>query len=179
MPRASRSSARLTSFGAAKAGRRFERKAIREARQKGQGTDLYRHALLREAIRRSRLFYLICAHGRALWYALLETISRVFTKLRGRETLLGIDFLPSREATNAEFAFELMLCLRFKNEAPNLKEWLEYHHMVGVQHFALYNNNSTDDYRSVLDPYVNKLVHLLKDWPAVPASPSATTRLHR
>src|SRR5947209_13747598 len=98
---------------------------------------------LRHAIRQSRIFYLICAHGRTRWYALLEAISRGLTKLRGKETLIGIDFLPSREAATAEFEFELMLCLRFRNEAPNLKEWLEYHLMVGVQHFALYNNNST------------------------------------
>ena len=45
------------------------------------------------------------------------------------------------------------LCLIFKNEAPFLKEWLDYHLALGVDHFYLYNNNSDDDFREVLRPY--------------------------
>ena len=41
----------------------------------------------------------------------------------------------------------------FKNEAPYLAEWLDFHLAVGVGRFFLYNNNSTDDYLSVLKPY--------------------------
>lgn len=37
----------------------------------------------------------------------------------------------------------------FYNEAKFLKEWLDYHLVIGVGHFYLYNNNSTDDYMPV------------------------------
>ena len=42
-----------------------------------------------------------------------------------------------------------------KNEGPYLKEWLEFHMMVGVQHFYLYDNNSTDETQDVLEKYIN------------------------
>ena len=34
--------------------------------------------------------------------------------------------------------YQLSLILIFKDEAPYLQEWLEYHLMLGVQHFYLY-----------------------------------------
>ncbi len=53
----------------------------------------------------------------------------------------------------------------FKNEGPYLKEWLEFHMLVGVEHFYLYNNLSTDNYYAVLEPYVKKGIVDLIDWP--------------
>jgi hypothetical protein len=43
----------------------------------------------------------------------------------------------------------------FRNEVRFLKEWIEFHKLVGVEHFYLYNNLSTDDYMSVLSPYID------------------------
>jgi len=55
----------------------------------------------------------------------------------------------------------LSLSTHFKNDAPYLKEWIEFHLMVGVEKFYLWNNESTDDYMSILQPYINKkIVHL-------------------
>lgn len=66
--------------------------------------------------------------------------------------------------TNILSSYELSICTIFQNEAPYLKEWIEFHVEHGVQHFYLYNNNSTDDYKIVLKPYVdNKLVDIF-DW---------------
>jgi hypothetical protein len=42
----------------------------------------------------------------------------------------------------------------FKNEAPYLAEWLEYHLLVGIDRFWLVNNDSTDNYMEVLDRYI-------------------------
>lgn len=52
----------------------------------------------------------------------------------------------------------------FKNEAPYLKEWIEYHKIVGVDHFYLYNNNSEDGFNAVLEPYVKQGIVTLLDW---------------
>jgi hypothetical protein len=60
----------------------------------------------------------------------------------------------------------LSVCAIFQDEARWLKEWLEFHRMVGVQHFYLYNNNSTDHYSEVLEPYIQMGVVDLFDWPS-------------
>ena len=40
----------------------------------------------------------------------------------------------------SEKKYKLSICAIFKNEANYLKEWIEYHRMVGVEHFYLYNS---------------------------------------
>lgn len=45
-------------------------------------------------------------------------------------------------------------CMIFQNEAPYLKEWLEYHKNLGISHFFLYNNASKDNFWSILLPYI-------------------------
>lgn len=54
------------------------------------------------------------------------------------------------------YKYRLSAGMIFKNEASYLKEWIEYHRLVGVQHFYLFNNDSTDNYREVLQPYIAK-----------------------
>lgn len=44
----------------------------------------------------------------------------------------------------------------FQNEGPYLKEWIEYHKLIGVKHFYLYNNLSQDSFEEILQPYVEK-----------------------
>ncbi len=53
-------------------------------------------------------------------------------------------------------AYELGVVAIFKDSALYLKEWIEYHKMVGVDHFWLYNNESTDGWREILDPYIQE-----------------------
>lgn len=61
--------------------------------------------------------------------------------------------------------YNLSICAIFKNEARYLKEWIEYHRIVGVDHFYLYNNNSYDRYWNVLKPYVAEGIVTLIAWP--------------
>jgi Glycosyltransferase family 92 len=57
----------------------------------------------------------------------------------------------------------LSICAIFKNEATYLKEWIEYHRLVGVDHFYLYDNNSTDCPHEILNHYIKEgLVSLIK-----------------
>lgn len=59
----------------------------------------------------------------------------------------------------------LSICAIFKDEATYFKEWIEFHLLVGVEHFYLYNNGSMDNFIEVLDPYINKGFVTLIDWP--------------
>lgn len=56
------------------------------------------------------------------------------------------------------------VCALLKNEAKYLKEWLEYHLLVGVDHFYLYDIGSTDHYMKVLMPYFEKKRVTLVHW---------------
>lgn len=62
--------------------------------------------------------------------------------------------------------YKLSICAIFQDEAPYLKEWIEYHLLVGVEHFYLYNNDSQDKFRPILKPYIAQGIVELIDWPS-------------
>ena len=43
-----------------------------------------------------------------------------------------------------------------KNESKYIREWIEYHTILGVEHFYLYDNESDDNLRNILLPYIEK-----------------------
>ena len=61
--------------------------------------------------------------------------------------------------------YHISLCLMFKDEAPYLREWLEYHLLVGADHFYLYDNNSSDGFEEVIRPYLEAGLVTLIRWP--------------
>ena len=52
------------------------------------------------------------------------------------------------------FLHDLSVVAIVKDEARYLKEWLDYHLAAGVEHFYLYDNDSKDETREVLKPYI-------------------------
>lgn len=60
--------------------------------------------------------------------------------------------------------YKVSICAIFKNEAKYLREWIEFHLLVGVDHFYLYNNFSDDNYLDVLAPYIESGLVSLFDW---------------
>lgn len=66
------------------------------------------------------------------------------------------------------------LCCRIRDEARYLAEFVQYYSVCGVDHFFFYEKLSTDNFRTVLAPYIEQgLVTLFADWPHSPVSPSA------
>jgi Glycosyltransferase family 92 len=59
----------------------------------------------------------------------------------------------------------LSLCSLYKDHAEYLREWLEFHRLVGVERFYLYDNESNDDHEAVLAPYVERGIVEVHDWP--------------
>jgi glycosyl transferase family 92 len=54
------------------------------------------------------------------------------------------------------YSVYLAVCAMFRDEAPYLAEWVEFHRLVGVEHFYLYDNGSEDASRAVLAPWVRE-----------------------
>lgn len=59
----------------------------------------------------------------------------------------------------------LSACLCFKDAATYLPEWLAFYRALGVEHFYLYNNESTDNFAPVIAPYVNRGTATVIDFP--------------
>lgn len=70
--------------------------------------------------------------------------------------IFSLLFLARTEMLQAksEKKYDLVICAIFKDEELFLKEWIEYHKLVGVQHFYLYDNGSTDHSLEILKPYI-------------------------
>lgn len=55
-----------------------------------------------------------------------------------------------------------------KNEGPYLKEWIEYHKLVGVERFYFYDNESDDNTKDILESYIKDgivVYHFLPNHP--------------
>lgn len=78
-----------------------------------------------------------------------------------------VEFLPKKMAAH-DRKYHIAICSIFKNEAPFFKEFIIYHQMIGVEHFYFYNNNSTDDFQTVLRPFIEQGLVTLTDWPIKP-----------
>lgn len=79
--------------------------------------------------------------------------------------LLSYIIINMRRRKYVNKKYTLAICAIFKNEADFLKEWIEYHLLIGVDHFYLYNNFSDDNYLEVLSQYQDKGCITLIDWP--------------
>src|SRR6185437_4229751 len=74
------------------------------------------------------------------------------TRVKARAMLRAPVGLTVRliERASGDFKYPLAVCAIFREEAPFLDEWIAFHHGIGVRHFYLYNNFSSDHFRQVL-----------------------------
>ena len=68
----------------------------------------------------------------------------------------------------------LCLIAIFKNETQIIKEWVNHYLNQGVQKFFLIDNGSSDNYFSIIEPYIkNNIIYLVKD-----SKPQSQTELY-
>jgi hypothetical protein len=60
----------------------------------------------------------------------------------------------------------LAACTIYRDDAAYLAEWIEFHRLMGVERFFLYDNGSTDHHREVLAGYMAEGVATLQEWAA-------------
>lgn len=56
---------------------------------------------------------------------------------------------------NSKKKYSISICCIFKNEKKYLEEWIEYYRLIGVEHFYLFDNNSTDEPLELLQKYID------------------------
>jgi len=78
---------------------------------------------------------------------------------------LAITFACAFGFKKENYPYQVSIIAIFQNEDRFLKEWLDFHRLLGVEHFYLFNHLSNDRYREVLDPYIQAGIIELYDWP--------------
>lgn len=69
----------------------------------------------------------------------------------------------SAEAAQKQKKYELAVCSITRNDAPYLKEWVDFHLHQGVEHIYIYDNLSEDHPETVLRDYIQKgIVEIIK-----------------
>ncbi|MBQ7630216.1 MAG: glycosyltransferase family 92 protein [Selenomonadaceae bacterium] len=53
------------------------------------------------------------------------------------------------------FLYNFSITSIMKNEEPYVKEWLDYHLLAGADHFFIYDNDSTPEFKKILQPYID------------------------
>ncbi len=77
--------------------------------------------------------------------------------------LFKMFFLFLSKKTNHKFKYNLAITAIVKNEAQYIREWIEYHLMIGIEKFYIYDNDSTDKILEVLGEYIeNDIVEYKK-----------------
>jgi len=78
-----------------------------------------------------------------------------------------------RDLMLPQHAHQLAICAIFKDEVRNLGEWIAFHQSVGVDHFYLYDNRSSDNFEEVLAEHVRSGLVTYTNWPEYPGQLSA------
>jgi hypothetical protein len=58
--------------------------------------------------------------------------------------------------------------LIYRNHARYLREWIEFHMLMGFERFYLYDNGSDDDHLEILEPYIAEDIVVVEQWPLRP-----------
>jgi hypothetical protein len=68
---------------------------------------------------------------------------------------------------------DLVACIVVRNESRYIYEWLSFHYYVGIKHFYIYENCSTDDTIKIIKSWPKQDLLTLINWPVFPAQPKA------
>ena len=97
-------------------------------------------------------------HGRIRFYVklyVLKCASYLLSWIPG--------YYSSKDPEN--FKYRIAVTAIIKNEGRYLREWIDYHLLVGIEHFYLYNNESTDNTEEVLRTYIDSGIVNLRYFP--------------
>ncbi|XP_004363298.1 hypothetical protein CAOG_03570 [Capsaspora owczarzaki ATCC 30864] len=128
------------------------------------------NAPIARRIRMAIVLLVVCG---VLWWLLQMASSDRLHPIDQSEALFHAVYgmpMPTREfkcSESSRFQYQLTAFAIFRDADKYLKEWIEFHRLVGFDHFLMYNNNSTDKYREVLVPYMRAGLVTLLDFPTI------------
>jgi hypothetical protein len=93
---------------------------------------------------------------------LIDTEALILVLWEDREFWLTDD--DGREPRRHVPEHYLCACAIYRDEAPYLAEWIEFHRLVGFERFYLYDNRSEDEHLEVLRPYIEEGLVVVHDW---------------
>ena len=100
----------------------------------------------------------------------------IYLAQSGMKALSGNEFTAKvKDAEKSRGQGEgVALCVRIRDEAPDLREFVEYYIAAGIRQIFFYEARSIDHFRQVLEPFIKAgHVTLVDDWPHIPISPAA------
>ena len=97
------------------------------------------------------------------WKFYVKRVLNLITLIGYKFYILLASFKHKKNTVDKKY--NISICAIFRNEAKFLKEWIEFHKIIGVEHFYLYNNFSDDNYQEVLKPYILANEVELIEWP--------------
>ncbi|GFZ52448.1 hypothetical protein JCM24511_10221 [Saitozyma sp. JCM 24511] len=104
----------------------------------------------------------------ATWFSLelyLHDETRGVGRLFSRDLACGRRPLGNSFPVEDKQAPVFVVTTIIKNERPNIREWIEYNKMAGVDLHIIYDNDSSDDVGDILDPYIRRGEVLFLPWP--------------
>lgn len=96
-------------------------------------------------------------------FGLLKKLQRKFSRPQKLESRLS-RAVQLRERPQSTPKRYLCVAAIFRNEAPYLVEWIEFHRLVGVEHMYLYDHGSSDRPVERLEPYIQQGFVTLIPW---------------
>lgn len=102
--------------------------------------------LKRNMRRWSNVLLLLCSPYLLLRWACLASYECLIGK-----RLANRELLKDRKRS---FKYDIALVSISKNEGPYVREWIEFHRMIGISKFYFYDNESDDDTADILAPYI-------------------------
>ena len=106
-----------------------------------------------------REYFFLRAHSasrksRQIKYLLLLPCLLLLCAIHYGMEIIGYLFKTKEEKKN--YKYELTVVAIAKNEGPYIAEWIEYHILKGADRFVIYDNESTDNMREVLQKYIDQ-----------------------
>lgn len=71
-------------------------------------------------------------------------------------TCLGIAVFLAISTRATQNDYQVAICAVQKNEGNYIYDWLTFHHYIGVSHFMIFDNNSTDNSVSIIKKWANQ-----------------------
>ncbi|KAA8529500.1 hypothetical protein F0562_033701 [Nyssa sinensis] len=77
-------------------------------------------------------------HAKAHEYVLVPSVAKIFNS-------------KSEEQKKSKWKYELCVCTMMWNQASSLREWIIYHAWLGIERWFIYDNNSDDGIKEVIE----------------------------